>query len=159
MTVSDPETFGASNVSSCRVPKPSVIVRRAPLGASPAPTPQPAATKVAASSAARTAVVRVLADTEHDAVATALQRAVDVAGAVGHLHVEHPAARAQPGGQQVRPVLPVAGGEPAAVSCAAVLGPDEPLARPVVGRAVAPAVAPRQAQADLPQAGRVGRRG
>src|SRR4051794_17904367 len=128
MTVSEPDTLGASSSRCAREPKSCVTVSCVFDGALPAPAPQPAgsatnAPRSASSAARRTA----LANVEDTAVATPLAHGVAVERLVDRLGIEDVVPARQPLGQQVGEVGAVADGEeepPAAVRA------DEALALP-----------------------------
>src|SRR5215211_4393492 len=146
MTVSEPETSGASRRRSARTPKSWVTVSRVPAGFSPAPAPQPADSAASAPRSASSAAGRRrpgLANVEDTAVATALAHAVAVERPVDRHDVEHVMAARQLLREQVVDRAAVADREE---EPAAALRADEPLAPPAVGRA---AVAGPPGEADL----------
>src|SRR3954462_8318513 len=111
MTVSEPETFGASRSRCAREPKSCVTVRRVTPGALPAPAPQPASGAASAPRSASSAAGRIgrlrrfgvgLANVEHTAVAAPLAHGVAVEGLVDRLGVEHVVAPAEALRQQER---------------------------------------------------------
>src|SRR3954469_12214579 len=162
MTVSLPRTRAPSSATTGRVPKRSVTVRRTSAGVVPGPTPQPATATAPASRAASVTTSQagrcgrpLMASShhEHHARAPAVPPALDVAGAVGHAHVEHPAAARQARRQDVAP--PTAGPDREKAPAAAPRR-DEAPATPVVGPA-APARDAGQAQADVADGRRVAR--
>src|SRR3954452_8240593 len=112
MTVSEPETFGASRSRCARKPKSWVTVRRVSAGALPAPAPQPASGAASAPRSASSAAGRpALANVEDTAVAAPIPDGVAVERLVDRLDVEHVVTARQALRQQVREVLPVADGE------------------------------------------------
>src|SRR4051794_3952538 len=160
MTVSDPPDLGWSVWTSGSAPKSLLTSSWVSAAFGPAPRPQPAAA-VAARATTMTATARGarardrLANGEHHAGRAARQPRGLVAGLVEDLEVQHVAAAAEPGRQQVAPARAGAYREPGAVRGAALLDGLELLALAVVGRARAAVVA-REAQADVGQARAVG---
>src|SRR3954469_17939497 len=144
MTVSEPETFGASRSCCARAPKSCVTVSRVSAGALPAPAPQPASGAASAPRSASSAAGRAaLANVEDTAVAAPVPDAVAVERPVDRLDVEHVVPAAEALGQQVREVGAVAHGEE---EPAAALRADEPLAAAAEREA---AVADPAGEADL----------
>src|SRR4051812_2933580 len=144
MTVSEPETFGASSSRCAREPKSCVTVRRVCAGVLPAPAPQPASSAASAPRSASDAMRRpALADVEDTAVAAPIAHGVAVEGLVDRLHVEDVVPAGQALRQQEREVRAVARGEE---EPAAALRADEPLAAPAEREA---AVAEPAGQAEL----------
>src|SRR3954469_5862293 len=153
MTVSEPDTLGASSRRSVRAPKSCVTVSRVPAGFWPAPGPQPAAaaasTTRSAHDTARRRRPRVLADVEHTAVAAPPGGGVAVEGLVDGLDIEHVVPAAEPIGQQVLDRGAVADRE---VESAAAPGSDEPLPAAAEREAALPDAA-REPQLDGADAG------
>src|SRR3954469_9917723 len=144
MTVSEPETFGASRSCCARAPKSCVTVSRVSAGALPAPAPQPASGAASAPRSASSAAGRAaLANVEDTAVAAPVPDAVAVERPVDRLDVEHVVPAAEALGQQVREVGAVAHGEEEPT---AALRADEPLAATAEREA---AVAEPAGEADL----------
>src|SRR3954468_8125010 len=136
MTVSEPETFGASRSCCARAPKSCVTVSRVSAGALPAPAPQPASGAASAPRSASSAAGRAaLANVEDTAVAAPVPDAVAVERPVDRLDIEHVVAAAEPPRKQVREVLPIAHGEE---EPGAALRADEPLAAAAVRGAAVP---------------------
>src|SRR3954451_15527844 len=149
MTVSEPETFGASRSCCAREPKSCVTVSRVSAGARPAPAPHPASGAASAPRSASSAAGRgALANVEDTAVAAPVPDAVAVERPVDRIHVEDVGPARQALGQQVREVLPIAHGEE---EPPAALRADEPLAL-AAEREAALAEAARQAELHGPHA-------
>src|SRR6476659_396667 len=133
ITVSEPDTFGASNSRGARDPKSCVTVSRVPPGALPGPAPQPADSAASAPRSASSAAGRPrLANVEHTAVAAPISHAVAVERPVDRRHVEDVVAPRQARREQVGEVRAVADREE---EPGPALRADEPLALAAVGEA------------------------
>src|SRR3982750_4114386 len=109
MTVSEPETFGASTSRCARFPKSCVTVSFVSAGVLPAPAPQPASSAPSAPrSAGSAADRRGLAHVEHTAVAAPYADAVAVERLVNRIYVQDVMPTGQALGQEVCEVLAVA---------------------------------------------------
>src|SRR3954449_3475324 len=139
MTVSEPDTFGASTSRCARAPKSCVTVSFVSAGVLPAPAPQPASSAASAPrSAGSAAGRRALANVEDTAVAAPHPDAVPVERLVDRPDIEHVVPARQALRQQVREVLAVAHTEE---EPGAALRADEPLAPPAVREAALPHLA------------------
>src|SRR6476659_2581699 len=133
ITVSEPDTFGASTSRWARDPKSCVTVSRVPPGAFPGPAPQPASSAASAPRSASSAAGRGrLANVEDTSVAAPISHAVAVERLVDRRHVEDVVAARQARREQVGEVGAVADREE---EPGPALRPDEPFALAAVGEA------------------------
>src|SRR6476661_75214 len=133
ITVSEPDTFGASTSRRARDPKSCVTVSRVPPGAFPGPAPQPASSAASAPRSASSAAGRGrLANVEDTSVAAPISHAVAVERLVDRRHVEDVVAARKTLGQQVGEVRIAADAEEEA---GAALRADEALPLAAVAEA------------------------
>src|SRR3954451_9869846 len=112
MTVSEPDTFGASTSRCARAPKSCVTVSFVSAGVLPAPAPQPASSAASAPrSAGSAASRRALANVEDTAVAAPDADGVPVERVVDCRNVEHVVPARELLRQQVGEVRLAADGE------------------------------------------------